>query len=110
MRVQLRPASVVLYTPRSGVAFQRLPTAATHATFGSVGWSFTRPIDAVLSRPMCVQVSPPSVERYMPVPHEEDWRLFCSPVPAQMIFGSPAKMARSPKVLSGIFSKIGFQD
>jgi hypothetical protein len=61
-------------------------------------------MDAVFSRPTWVQVSPPSVERYTPEPHEDDWRLFCSPEPAQMIFESPAKMARSPKTFSGSLS------
>ncbi len=36
-------------------------------------------------------------------------RLFCSPVPAQMTFGSEGAMAMSPNVLTGWSSKIGFQ-
>ncbi len=36
-------------------------------------------------------------------------RLFCSPVPAQMTFGSDGAMARSPNVLTGWSSKIGVQ-
>ena len=44
-----------------------------------------------------------------PLPHDELCRLFCSPVPAHMIFVSPGKIARSPNVFSGWLSKIGFQ-
>ena len=50
------PASVVLKTPRSGLPAQRFPTAATYATFGSVGSSTTRPIDRVSCRPRYVHV------------------------------------------------------
>src|SRR5262245_13295904 len=97
----VRPASIVLKTPRSGLPAHRLPTAATYATFGLVGCRTRRPIDRVSCRPRYVHVSPASVDRYTPPPHDELWRLFCSPVPAQMIFESPSKIASAPNVLSG---------
>src|SRR6185503_13717411 len=96
--------------PRSALAFHRFPTAATYATFGLLGCARTRPMLRVSVRPTCVQLAPASVERYTPPPHEELCRLFCSPVPAQMIRGSPATIARSPNVLSGNPSKIGAQN
>ena len=105
--VHVRPASVVLNAPRSIVGFQRLPTAATHATSGSVGCSRTRPMEPDSLSPTNAHVAPASVERYTPPPHDELCRLFCSPVPAQTIFESPAKIAISPNVLSGWPSKIG---
>ena len=77
--------------------------------FGSVGCSTTRAMLPVSRRPRNAQVAPPSVERYTPPPHVLDWRLFCSPVPAQMTFESPAKIARSPKEFSPVASKIGVQ-
>src|SRR5438876_6498079 len=61
--VHVRPASLVLNTPRSGFSTQRFPTAATHATFGFVGCSTTRPIDRVSCRPRYVHESPPFVDR-----------------------------------------------
>src|SRR5215471_2185943 len=79
-----------------------------YAMFGSFGSSTTRPMERVSCRPRYVHVSPPSVERYTPPPHDELCRLFCSPVPAQMILLSPAKMASAPKLSSGCPSKIGF--
>ena len=45
----------------------------------------------------------------MPFPHDVLCRLFCSPVPAQMMLASPAKMARSPKVFVDCPSKMGAQ-
>src|SRR5688572_5676955 len=68
-----------------------------------------RPIARVSFKPTCVQVSPASVERYTPPPHDELWRLFCSPVPAQRIRVSPGKIASEPKVLSGCLAKMSFQ-
>jgi hypothetical protein len=61
---------------------------------------------AVPSRPRCVHVFPASVERYIPFPHDELWRLFCSPVPSQRMLLFPGKMAMSPPVLTGWLSKI----
>src|SRR6188474_600627 len=60
----------------------------------------------VASSPMCVQVLPASMDRYIPFPHEELWRLFCSPVPNQRMLGLPGKMAMSPPVLTGRSSVI----
>src|SRR5262245_7171984 len=99
--VHVRPASVVLNTPRSWLAAHRVPAAATYATFGSVGCSAMRPIARVTCRPRYPHVSPPSVDRYTPPPHEELCRLFCSPDPAQTMFVSPSKIASAPKALSG---------
>ena len=50
---------------------------------------------------------PPSVDLKMPSPHDDDWRLLFSPVPAQTRFGSVGAMAISPtdEVLS--WSKTG---
>ena len=58
---------------------------------------------------MWVQVFPASMDLYIPLPHEELWRLFCSPVPNQRMLGFPGKMAMSPPVLTGWSSKIGCQ-
>ncbi len=63
----------------------------------------------VSASPRCVQVLPPSVERYTPFPQEVLWRLFCSPVPAQITSGSDGAMARSPNVLTAWSSKMGVQ-
>src|SRR5688500_20206751 len=64
---------------------------------------------AVPSSPMCVQVRPASTERYIPFPHDELWRLFCSPVPNQRMLLLPGKMAMAPPVLTGWLSKIDCQ-
>src|SRR5206468_3485259 len=71
--------------------------------------STTRPMARVSWRPRYVQVSPPSVERYTPPPHEELWRLLFSPVPAQMIFESRSKIASAPNVLSACLPNTSFQ-
>src|SRR3990172_470485 len=108
-RRQVRPPSVVLNTPRSGFGFHRLPRAATYAMSGLVGCTMTLPMCRVSTSPRWVHVLPASVERYMPLPHEVLWRLFCSPVPAQITSGLDGEIATSPKVLTGCPSKIGVQ-
>src|SRR3990172_257973 len=74
---------------------------------GLVGCTRTLPICRVSTSPRWVHVVPPSVVRYTPLPHEVLWRLFCSPVPAQMTFGLEGAMATSPNVLTGWLSKMG---
>ena len=61
--VQVRPASVVLKTPRSALAFHRFPSAATYATLGSLGCASTREMARVSTSPRWVQCCPPSTER-----------------------------------------------
>ena len=96
VRLQVRPPSVVMYTPRSGLAPKRWPTAATHTTSGFVGCTITRAMDCVSRRPLCVNVLPPSVDLYIPSPNEELWRLFGSPVPTYRMSALDGAMAMSP--------------
>ena len=61
------------------------------------------------SSPVWVQVSPPSVERYTPLPSETLLRMWASPVPAQTTCGSAGETARAPIESAGWSSKIGVQ-
>jgi hypothetical protein len=47
-------------------------------------------------RPMCFQVSPPSVDFHTPLPHDPLWRLLFSPLPTQTVLASLGGMAMSP--------------
>src|SRR4029450_13772918 len=103
-RFQLRPASVVLYRPRSPPGVHRSPVAATPAVPGSVGCTTTRAIARLCARPTCVQVAPASVERYTPLPQAELLRSFASPVPTHTTFGSDGATATAPMEATGCFS------
>src|ERR1019366_3963349 len=48
-----------------------------------------RGMSLLSSKPTWVQDVPPSVERYIPSPQEEEFRPFPSPVPTQTIFALP---------------------
>src|SRR6185437_8137701 len=69
--VQVLPPSVVLNKPRSPPGAHSGPSAATYTTFGSRG--------SMTMRPMCCEcgsiafdhVTPPSIDLYTPVPHDE---------------------------------------
>src|SRR2546427_13148904 len=63
----------------------------------------------VSAMPMFFQVLPPSVDLYIPSPHDELWRLFGSPVPTQTIEGSEGAMAISPIVETRSLSKTASQ-
>jgi hypothetical protein len=56
----------------------------------------TRAICFEARSPMFFQVRPPSADLKMPSPHDDDWRLLFSPVPAQMRLGSVGAIAMSP--------------
>ena len=75
------PPSVVLKSPRSRLGRHAAPRAATHAVFGSVGCTITRPMCSVSLRPMKVHVRPPSTDLKTPPPGEIELRELGSPVP-----------------------------
>src|SRR5947199_6147089 len=104
---QVLPPSAVLYTPRSGFAPHKCPSAATYTTSGFFGWITIRPMCRVASSPIFFQVFPPSTDLYAPSPQEELWRLFGSPVPTHTIEGSDGAIAMSPIVDTPSLSNIG---
>src|SRR5439155_12273650 len=104
---QVLPPSAVLYTPRSGFAPHKCPSAATYTTSGFFGWITIRPMCRVASSPIFFQVFPPSRDLYAPSPQEELWRLFGSPVPTHTIEGSDGAIAMSPIVDTPSLSNIG---
>src|SRR5438445_3700572 len=104
---QVLPPSAVLYTPRSGFAPHKCPSAATYTTSGFFGWITIRPMCRVASSPIFFQVFPPSRDLYAPSPQEELWRLFGSPVPTHTIEGSDGAIAMSPIVDTSSLSNIG---
>src|SRR5437660_4282638 len=104
---QVLPPSAVLYTPRSGFAPHKCPSAATYTTSGFFGWITIRPMCRVASSPIFFQVFPPSRDLYAPSPQEELGRLFGSPVPTHTIDGSDGAIAMSPIVDTPSSSNIG---
>src|SRR5688572_12327097 len=104
---QLWPPFVLLKTPRSAFGPNRFPTAATHTMSGFVGCTMMRAIDCVSRSPTCVNVRPPSVERYMPSPNDELCRLFASPVPTYTTFGFDGATSTAPTDDVVYVSKIG---
>src|ERR1700689_4773304 len=101
------PPSVVLYNPRSGFAPHRCPSAATYTISGFVGSITIRPMLCVSSRPTWVQLRPPSIDLYTPLPHDELWRLFGSPLPTHTTEGSEGAIATAPIVKTGSLSNTG---
>src|SRR5579864_3575013 len=113
MRVQVRPPSVVRYTPRSppcgGAGEPRPaaePCAATNTVFASRGSTMTAPMYCDERRPMLVHVRPPSTLLYMPLPGVNDQpdRL---PVPTYTVPGCDGATATAPIDGTCISSKIG---
>src|SRR6266576_707208 len=101
------PPSDVLYTPRSGFAPHKCPSAATYTTSGFLGCITIRPMWRVASSPIFFQVFPPSSDLYAPSPQEELCRLFGSPVPTHTTEGSDGAIAMSPIVDTLSLSNIG---
>src|SRR6266849_1082747 len=101
------PPSVVLYSPRSGLAAQACPSAATYTMLGLVGWTTMRPMAPLRSRPLSFQVSPPSVDLKMPQPGEMVLRESSSPLPAHTCRVSLGAMANSPMEMQRWLSKTG---
>src|SRR5579883_2409219 len=66
--VQCAPPSLVRNTPRSVLAPNAWPSAATNTRCGSFGSTTTRPMWRVSRRPIGCHVRPASSERYMPSP------------------------------------------
>src|SRR5258708_31915953 len=58
-------------------------------------------------RPMLVQLSPPSLDLYMPLPIDTLLRVQASPVPAQIVFGACGSMATAPMDCAASLSKTG---
>src|ERR1035437_2352579 len=107
--VHVLPPSTVLYRPRSGFDAHCAPSAATYTMFGLVGCTTMRPICCVFSRPIDCHVVPPSTDLYTPNPGVTLFLEFCSPVPAQIVFGSLAASAMSPIDAMGAWSHSGTQ-
>src|SRR5215475_9734233 len=78
---QVLPPSFVLKMPRSGFFLNALPTAATQATSGFVGWMRTAPIWPTSYKPTNDHVWPPSVDLYTPRPVDTLLRRPSDPVP-----------------------------
>src|SRR6266852_5580912 len=68
-----------------------------------------RPMWCVSSRPIFVQVLPPSVDLKAPSPHEELCRLLASPEPTHTMDGSDGARVMSPIVGTLSLSKSGSQ-
>src|SRR5262245_49015715 len=66
-----------------------------------------RPMWCESFNPIFVQVFPPSVDLYTPLPQDELWRLFCSPVPTHTMSGLEGAMVTSPIELCASLSKSG---
>src|SRR5215470_2514759 len=58
-------------------------------------------------RPMCVQVSPPSVDLYTLSPIDAELRVHDSPVPTQIVFPFDGSMAIAPMDCTGCLSNTG---
>ncbi len=82
---QVRPPSVVRYTPRSVLSRNGLPSAPTSATFGLRGLTSIREIEYECGSPSHFQCAPPSVVRQTPSPYDASLRGADSPVPTQTI-------------------------
>src|SRR5512135_3742992 len=93
---QVVPPSVVRKTPRSGLSFQRAPVAQTKTFFPFFGFTATRAIRSVFSRPSDSHVSPPSEVRKTPAPTETLFRTADSPVPTQTVLGSEGSTVSAP--------------
>src|SRR6266436_3479765 len=57
--------------------------------------------------PMLIQLSPPSVDLYTPLPMDTLLRVQDSPVPTQMVFGACGSMATAPIDCAASLSKTG---
>src|SRR5436190_9973699 len=77
---------------------------------GSFGLTTMRPIAPLRSRPVRVQVRPPSVDLKMPQPGEIVLRESSSPVPAHTCIVSDGAIASSPIDTHFSFSKTGRND
>src|SRR5207245_11173791 len=107
---QVAPPSVVLYSPRSGLAAQACPSAATYTMLAFDGWTTMRPMAPLFSRPLSFQVSPPSEDLKMPQPGEMVLRESSSPVPAQTCVVWLGAMAGSPRETQRWLPKTGRHD
>ena len=106
---QVAPPSRVTNTPRSGFSPHRWPSAATNTVLLSVGSVTMREMVWVALKPTGVQWSPPSTERYTPSPHEEELRLFASPVPTHTRAGFFCHTSTAPIDCSGCLSNSALQ-
>src|SRR5262245_49780391 len=79
---------------------------ATHAVFGSLGWTTIRAIAFAPIRPTRLKVAPESSERYTPSPHDELLRSLASPLPTQTTLASEGATAIAPMAATASFSKI----
>src|SRR5215472_9817382 len=84
---QVLPPSGVLNTPRSVFEFQRWPRAQAYTVLLCFGCTIIRLTCSESGSPTASQLSPPSRERYTPVPTETLLRTHDSPVPTHTVFG-----------------------
>src|ERR1700736_393093 len=75
VRVHVAPPSVDRYTPRVSLAAYACPSTATSSVFASCGSTTIRAICRESSSPICVQLAPPSRDRYMPSPCVMSFRM-----------------------------------
>ncbi len=95
--------------PRSSLSVHSWPEAATYTTSGFVGWITIRGIVWVSVSPICVQLSPASVDLYTPDPAIELRKMFASPVPIHTMSGLDGATVTSPIDVDAACSKTGSQ-
>src|SRR5437899_12844194 len=95
---QVLPPSAVLYTPRSGFAPHKCPSAATYTTSGFFGWITLGPLCPIAWTLIFFPGFPSSIYLYAPSPQDDLCRFFVSPVPTHTIHGSDGAIAMSPMV------------
>src|ERR1700739_3685029 len=105
--VQLFPPSTVLYSPRCGESDHNLPGPHAYTTSPRVGCTMIRFTRSDSGSPIWSQVSPPSLERQMPLPIDAELRVQLSPVPTQTTFGSDGSSAMAPIDCTPCLSKTG---
>src|SRR5437763_16856161 len=78
---QVLPPSAVRYRPRSVESLQSLPGTQAYTVTEARGSTRIREMRSDSGSPEKVQVSPASVDLYMPLPIETLWRVQGSPLP-----------------------------
>src|SRR6476646_2858838 len=106
-RFQVRPPAAVLHSPRSSLGPHSRPNAQAYTTFASRESMTRRAMRSDFSRPMRVQCSPPSTDRYTPSPIDALLRGLPSPVPAETTFGFEGATAIAPIYATVCPSKTG---
>ena len=94
---QVFPPSFVLYTPRSSLSLHKAPKTPIYISSVLFGFMVMEAMRSDFSKPIFVQLLPPSVVLYNPSPIETEFRVQISPVPTQItLSGSLGSTAIAP--------------